>query len=168
MGRTHAIDGRAIARQEGERARSERREDLGMEVKEGVKIALKYVADAFSDAKVSNLGLEEVIYDDHYEQWRVTVGFSRPWDYPQQRAIEAMTEITLARGPIRRISRTYKVVEISDSDGQTSAIEMREVDVDEWRAHRQQVAGSPDRGCDRQEADRRARSYGGVRGERLR
>ena len=101
-----------------------------MEVKEAVRKALEYVSDTFSDAKLSNLGLEEVEYDDTNARWKVTVGFSRPWDYPQKSAIEAMSENPFTK-PSRPISRTYKVVEIRDSDGKAIAIKMRELAVDE-------------------------------------
>ena len=102
-----------------------------MEVKEAVKEALEFVADAFSDADLSNLGLEEVEYDDAEARWKVTVGFSRPWDYPQPSAIETITEGAFTKRPNRAVSRTYKVVEIRDSDGKATAIKMRELAVDE-------------------------------------
>ena len=102
-----------------------------MEVKDAVKIALEYVADAFSDADLSNLGLEEVIYDDAEAQWKVTVGFSRPWDYPQPSPIEALTSSALLTKPRRPINRAYRVVEIRDSDGKATSIKIRELAVDE-------------------------------------
>ncbi len=73
-----------------------------MEVKEAVKRALEYVAEVFSEGGLANLGLEEVIYDDRHARWKVTVGFSRPWDYPQR-----------VIGVGRPTNRTYKVVESS-------------------------------------------------------
>ena len=93
-----------------------------MEVKEAVKAALEYAAEAFSEGGLSNLGLEEVVYDGALKTWRVTVGFSRPWDYPQGAVA------TIAGRPVRR---SYKVVEIRDSDGVATAIRMREVGGDE-------------------------------------
>ena len=103
-----------------------------MEVKEAVKVALEYVADAFSDAGLSNLGLEEIMYDNAEVRWKVTVGFSRPWDYPEESPIESMVRAADLNRPARRpINRTYKVVEIRDSDGRVTAIRNREVAVDE-------------------------------------
>lgn len=102
-----------------------------MEVKEAVMKALQFVSDTFSDAKLSNLGLEEVEFDDDKAQWRVTVGFSRPWDYPQKSTLEAMAENPITNRPSRPTNRTYKVVEIRDSDGEPTAIKMRELAVDE-------------------------------------
>jgi len=54
-----------------------------VDVKEAVRAAKTFVADILSAEKVTNIGLEEVRLDD--DQWLVTVGFSRPWDYPNQR-----------------------------------------------------------------------------------
>lgn len=93
-----------------------------MEVKEAVKKALEYVEEAFSEGGLSNLGLEEVIYDGSLKSWRVTVGFSRPWDYPQGAVA------TIAGRPVRR---SYKVVDIRDSDGIATAIRIRKVAGDE-------------------------------------
>ncbi len=98
-----------------------------MEVKEAVKAALEYAAEAFSEGELSNLGLEEVVYDDSEKTWRVTVGFSRPWDYPQG-VMGALVGRPAVGRPVRR---TYKVVEIRDSDGVATAIRMREVGGDE-------------------------------------
>lgn len=94
-----------------------------MEVKEAVKKALAYVEEAFSEGELSNIGLEEVVYDGRRKRWRVTVGFSRPWDYPQG----VMGAFVGKPGVGRPANRTYKVVEIRDSDGVATAIKMREV-----------------------------------------
>ena len=103
-----------------------------MEVREAVKIAIGYVANAFSDEKLSNLGLEEVIYDEIHSRWNVTVGFSRPWDYPEESLIASIVRDTDLPRPARRpISRTYKVVEIRDAGGKVTAIRNRELAVDE-------------------------------------
>lgn len=96
-----------------------------MEVKEAVKTALEYVEEVFVHTDLSNVGLEEVVYDDRKAQWKVTVGFSRPWDYYHQPGA-----LSAIKGS-RPVGRTYKVVEIRDSDGKATAIKMREVGGDE-------------------------------------
>ncbi len=53
-----------------------------MDVKEAVRIALEYVQELFVEEQISHLGLEEVEYNVTMDDWQVTVGFSRPWDYP--------------------------------------------------------------------------------------
>ncbi len=87
-----------------------------MDAKAAVDLAKRHVADLFAQESVSNLGLEEVEYDDAREQWRITVGFSRPWD--QQGTMAVIT----GRAPM---SRSYKVVVI-DKDGKVLAVKNRE------------------------------------------
>ncbi len=89
-----------------------------MEVKEIVKIAIDYVADVFSSEKPSNLGLEEIVFDDRKSCWQVTVGFSRPWDFPAQGIVANLQP--------KQPNRQYKIVEISDTDGKVKAIKIRE------------------------------------------
>lgn len=102
-----------------------------MEVKEAVKAALEYVEEAFANMELTNVGLEEVVYDDRKAQWKVTVGFSRPWDYPQSLHLLAIKSSRPVGRSSRPVGRTYKVVEIRDSDGKATAIKMREVGEDE-------------------------------------
>jgi hypothetical protein len=82
-----------------------------MEVKEAVRTAINYVKEIFADESLSNLGLEEIEYVPECKEWRVTVGFSRPWDYP--------TAWQLAS------KRDYKAVHIDDTNGRVAAIKNR-------------------------------------------
>jgi len=49
-----------------------------MKVKEVVKIAITHINDVFSDEEISNVGLEEITFNEHDDYWSITVGFSRP------------------------------------------------------------------------------------------
>jgi hypothetical protein len=49
-----------------------------MDVKEAVATAKKYVGELFTQEGITNLGLEEIEFDEQAGEWRVTVGFSRP------------------------------------------------------------------------------------------
>ena len=51
-----------------------------MDVKQAVAAAKDYVADMFESEKITNIGLEEVEYDEFEKLWQITIGFSRPWD----------------------------------------------------------------------------------------
>ena len=51
-----------------------------MDVKAVAQRAKTYVVDLFDDEEISNVGLEEVEFDDSVDRWIVTIGFSRPWD----------------------------------------------------------------------------------------
>lgn len=87
-----------------------------MDVKEAVITARGYVADMFADDDVSNLGLEEVERDEPSGVWRVTVGFSRPWDRPSGLG-------TLTMFP--RTQRAFKVVSVNDN-GKVLSVKNRE------------------------------------------
>ncbi len=84
-----------------------------MDVKEAVRAAKQHLADLYASESIVHLGLEEVEYDDSHEQWRITLGFSRPWDQPFG---------ILTTQPSRR---TYKVVVIAN-DGKAISVRNRE------------------------------------------
>lgn len=98
-----------------------------MEVRQAVRTATDYVRDAFSEEKISNLGLEEIEYVPDRSEWLVTVGFSRPWHYPKARkkpfdSLRSLfPEETYAQPP----DRDYKVVHIDEASGQVTAIKNR-------------------------------------------
>ena len=78
-----------------------------MNVKEAVKLAVGYVQELFVSEQLTDLGLEEVEYDDAANAWLVTVGFSRPWD-------SALGAISVIAGAGKAKSRSFKVVTIKD------------------------------------------------------
>ena len=93
-----------------------------MDVKEAVGTAKSYVADVFADELITNVGLEEVIFDEGMGAWKVTVGFSRRWN---------QTDTTNASPLIRRLNpreRSYKVVRIKDIDGRVISLTDRLLD----------------------------------------
>ena len=52
-----------------------------MEVKQAVTMAKRYVIDLFEAEQITNVGLEEIEFDEMSNCWKVTIGFSRPWDH---------------------------------------------------------------------------------------
>ena len=54
-----------------------------MDVKEAVRTAKEYLSDLYEGEQIMNVGLEEVVFEDRLNSWRVTIGFSRPWDRKQ-------------------------------------------------------------------------------------
>lgn len=90
-----------------------------MDVKIAVKKAIEYVADVFKSEQPENIGLEEVVLDELENVWEVTVGFSRPWDYP-------IGGIATALQP-RTPRRQYKVVRIDNTSGEVKSIKIREL-----------------------------------------
>lgn len=89
-----------------------------MDVKQAVALAKQYVLDLFAEEKITNLGLEEVEFDEQTKEWIVTLGFSRPWDEPRN------VLAALAQTPYTR--RAYKVIRISDVRGSVLAVKARE------------------------------------------
>ena len=82
--------------------------ETGMDVKEAARTAKAYVADLYAGEAITNVGLEEVEFDDRSNDWKITIGFSRPWDR------KANLAAALAAGTP---ARSYKVVRIADDDG---------------------------------------------------
>ena len=73
-------------------------------VKEAVKAAKEWILDVMKEEQPTNLGLEEVKYDDMQGIWENTVGFSRPWNTVRN----ALTNVT--GEPIPR--RTYRIITV--------------------------------------------------------
>ncbi|WP_336489331.1 hypothetical protein [Methylobacterium nigriterrae] len=91
-----------------------------MNVKEAVSRAKTYVAEIFDDESPSNIGLEEIRFDDRQDLWLITVGFSRSWNRPKP--------FTTALGGDIDLNRTYKVVHVKDDDGKVVSLTDRTVE----------------------------------------
>jgi hypothetical protein len=87
-----------------------------MDVKEAVRAAKEYVVDLFDGEEIECVGLEEVEFDHESDQWKITIGFSRPWDRPKT------LSASLREDPLRR---SYKVVCINDADGKAVSVKDR-------------------------------------------
>lgn len=61
-----------------------------------------------ADEEVQDLGLEEVVFDETANAWKITIGFSRPWE---RRSLAANL------GGQDWKNRSFKVVEINDHTG---------------------------------------------------
>ena len=86
-----------------------------MDVKEAVQTAKKYIAELFTEETITDVGLEEVKFDDTSNNWEVTVGFSRPWQ-----------NLSLANAlGNRHQTRSYKLVCINDDSGQVLSLKDR-------------------------------------------
>lgn len=91
-----------------------------MDVKEAVEKAKTYVAELFSDERITNLGLEETEHDPAGGKWRITLAFSRPWNTPRTRAQEILDNL----GAVSSLRRSYKVITISE-DGEVLSMKSR-------------------------------------------
>jgi hypothetical protein len=92
-----------------------------MNIKEAVSRAKQHIYDLYAEETVANVGLEEVEFDDQYNKWIVTIGFSRPWDEPRNALA------SLAQSPFPR--RSYKIIRISDNKDNILSVKNREADV---------------------------------------
>ncbi|WP_269930909.1 hypothetical protein [Aminobacter sp. HY435] len=90
-----------------------------MDVKEAVKAAKNYVSDLLAEEGMTNLGLEEIEFDDAERTWNVTLGFSRPWN-SQRNALTTITGDNSAK-------RAYRVVKVRDKDGEILSVKRREL-----------------------------------------
>ncbi len=91
-------------------------DDTNMDVREAAQVAKEYLIDLFDGEGITNVGLEEVEFDENSFDWRITVGFSRPWD--QKNPLTA----ALGEG---RPARSYKVLRINDEDGRVISVKER-------------------------------------------
>ena len=90
-----------------------------MNVKEAVKKAIEYIKDLFESENLENVGLEEVVLNEAEDLWEVTIGFSRPWDYPKPGLVTGLSP--------QHPKREYKVVAIDNKSGEIKSIKIREV-----------------------------------------
>jgi hypothetical protein len=91
-----------------------------MDVREAVNLARRHVLDLFGSEEISNLGLEEVEFDDASGVWNITVGFSRPWDKVSGgRGLAALAQA-------ETLNRSYKIVRIQDATRRVLSVKNRE------------------------------------------
>ncbi len=91
-------------------------DDTNMDVREAAQVAKEYLIDLFDGEGISHVGLEEVEFDDTSNEWKITIGFSRPWEHK--------ITLTAALGE-GRPARSYKVVRINDVDGSVISVKDR-------------------------------------------
>ena len=91
-----------------------------MNVKEAIKDAKTQIYEIFQDEKPTDIGLEEIEYNESDETWVITIGFLRPWDISSISVAESIAGIVGNK-------RTYKVVRISDKNGKMLSIKNHKV-----------------------------------------
>lgn len=91
-----------------------------MDAREVVRLAKDYVKDIFAEEQITNVGLEEIKFDDDQNCWEITVGFSRPWDYYARNLFENIHYPLDAQR--RPKTRSFKVVNIDDSNAKILSV----------------------------------------------
>ena len=89
-----------------------------MDVKEAVRAAKEYVNEVFAGENVRHVSLEEVLFDESENAWKVTIGFFRAWDDSRD------TGARLLGLPDWK-SRAYKVVKMDDETGKVVSLTHR-------------------------------------------
>lgn len=75
-----------------------------MEVSEAVRRGREFLEELFQNEGITDIGLEEVVFDDELNEWLITIGFFRPWN--------RANDLATALGKVR--NRSYKVVRMSN------------------------------------------------------
>ncbi len=84
-----------------------------MDVKEAVRTAKDYIGELFAGEEITYVGLEEVVFEEESDSWKITIGFSRPWN---NRSAFATRVSDL------RTMRSYKVICISNTSGDVESL----------------------------------------------
>lgn len=92
-----------------------------MDVKEAVRAAKEYVNEVFAGENVVHVSLEEVLFDESENAWKVTIGFFRAWDDSR----DARDRLSRPFGLPEWKSRAYKVVKMDDETGKVVSLTHR-------------------------------------------
>ena len=96
-----------------------------MDVKDAVAAAKSYVSDLYTGEDIEHIGLEEVEFEERDDTWRITIGFSRPWERdnpPEPHPLATFLPNPQAPSPFRR---AYKVLRVRDEDGRVESLRDR-------------------------------------------
>ena len=96
-----------------------------MDVKEAARTARAYITDLFADENVKHVGLEEVEFDDLSAVWHITIGFSRPWELPEDLpppSFASGSVLDELKPPPPSTQRSYKIVRVRDNDGHVISV----------------------------------------------
>ena len=91
--------------------------EVDMDAKAAIVTAKQHFSDMYSGENVTNVGLEEVRFDEQNSDWLITLGFSWTWDQ--------MPSIASVTGRSINTTRFYKVVRIKNFDGELVSVTNR-------------------------------------------
>jgi len=89
-----------------------------VDVKTAVGNAKQWLANVLQEEGVTNVGLEEVEFDEEHGLWLITLGFSRPWNSVKN-AFTAISGEPAAR-------RAYRVIAVKEADGEVVSMKRHE------------------------------------------
>lgn len=91
-----------------------------MDVKEAVSRAKSWVVDVLGPEGISNVGLEEVDFDEDTGEWEITIGFSRPWNTTKN----AFTAISGEPA----VRRAYRVITVAEPNGTVKSMKRKSLE----------------------------------------
>lgn len=100
-----------------------------IDVRDAVQRAKEFASKIYEAEKISRLGLEAVERTEDGKHWLVTLGFSRPWDYPKGRGSKSSSYSPLDEvlpRPEPQPEREYKVFRVDASSGEVLGIDLLE------------------------------------------
>lgn len=100
-----------------------------IDVTNAVKLARQYANDFYQDENIKNLGLEEVLFDEEANEWRITLGYESYRVKTTETAPNPYSAIsTFAPSNIEKETlREYKTFRIGAEDGVFKGMLIREV-----------------------------------------
>lgn len=91
------------------------------DVTAAIRMAKDYVRKLWRAENIANLGLEEVVHDGG-DRWRITLGFTRPWDGSRLERLGG--SMFASSSPA---TRTYKVVHVDLHNKEVTAVANRDI-----------------------------------------
>ena len=79
------------------------------DVRDAIRVAKDYVKYVLEGEYYTSIGLEETEYNLSNDTWRITIGFSRPWDT----SAKYQEQIGVQMGYLKPTQRSFKVVEVA-------------------------------------------------------
>lgn len=102
-----------------------------IEVTEAVKLARQFAAALFEGEDIKNLGLEEVVFEESDNEWRITLGYDshriKTTEKSKNQYFEAAAIFAPASDLIKENIREYKTFRIGVEDGDFKGMLIRDV-----------------------------------------
>lgn len=102
-----------------------------IEVTEAVKLARQFAADLFEDENIKNLGLEEVVFEESDNEWRITLGYDshrvRTTEKSTNQYFQAAAIFAPASDVTKENIREYKTFRIGAEEGNFKGMLIRDV-----------------------------------------
>lgn len=99
-----------------------------IEVTEAVKLARQFAADLFEGDNIKNLGLEEVVFEESDNEWRITLGYDSHRIKTKETAPDPYSAISriMPSNIVKETLREYKTFRISE-EGNFKGMLIRDV-----------------------------------------